>query len=98
MQAAVRDRTSARRILSTFADLASRGRQEMAIIRKPLQSDPPGKCSRWRVILYNAAKHKQEWVTVRGTRQDAESLERSLKDRVARRTYVARSERMTIKA
>lgn len=68
----------------------------MATVRKPLKNDPPGKCSRWRVILYNASKRKQDWVTVRGTRQDAQSLERVLKDKVARRTYIAKSDRSTV--
>jgi integrase len=70
----------------------------VAIVRKPLKKDPPGKCTRWRVILYNPAKHKQEWATVRGTIREAEALERQLKEKLSRRTYVTKSERMTLAA
>lgn len=70
----------------------------MTIIRKPLKIDPPGKCSRWWVVLYNPVKHRQEWVTVRGTRRDAEGVESKFKEKLARGTFVARSERMTLDA
>lgn len=67
----------------------------MAIIRAPLKSDPASKCSRWRVILYNPATHKQEWHTVSGTRRDAEAFERAQKTRVASGVYIAKAERRT---
>jgi hypothetical protein len=43
----------------------------MAIVKAPLKTDAAGKCSRWRVILYNTATHKQEWHTIAGTRRDS---------------------------
>jgi len=52
----------------------------MAIVKAPLKTDAAGKCTRWRVILYNPAKHKQEWHTVNGTRRDAEAYERGAED------------------
>jgi integrase len=67
----------------------------MAIVRAALKTDPAGKCSRWRVILYNPAKHKQEWYTVNGTRHDAEAFERQQKTRQASGVYIAKSERRT---
>ena len=30
----------------------------MAIVRAPLKTDTAGKCTRWRVILYNPTTHK----------------------------------------
>jgi integrase len=68
----------------------------MAIIRAPLKSDPASKCSRWRVILYNPATHRQEWHTIAGTRRDAEAFERDQKQKLSKGTYVARAERMTV--
>jgi integrase len=70
----------------------------MTIIRKPLKADTPGKCSRWWVVLYNPTRHRQEWVTVRGTRRDAEGIESQFKEKLARGTFVARSERMALDA
>ena len=67
----------------------------MAIARAPLKTDATGKCSRWRVILYNPDTHKQEWHTVNGTRRDAEAFERQQKTRLASGVYIARSERRT---
>lgn len=67
----------------------------MAIRRAPLKTDAAGKCSRWRVILYNPATHKQEWHTVGGTRRDAEAFERQQKTRLASGVYIARTERRT---
>jgi integrase len=64
-------------------------------IKAPLKVDPPGKCSRWRVILYNTAKHKQEWHTANGTRREAEAFERAQKTRVASGIYIAKSDRRT---
>lgn len=68
----------------------------MAIVKAPLKSDATGKCSRWRVILYNPATHKQEWHTVNGTRKDAEGFERDQETRLSKGTYVARAERLTV--
>jgi integrase len=70
----------------------------MAIVRKPLKTDPPGKCSRWWVIIYNPAKHRHEWVTIRGTLRDAEEVERKSQERLGRGTFVTRRERMTVAA
>ena len=41
------------------------------IKRAPLKTDPPGKCSRWHVIVYNKETKKYDWHTIRGTRDDA---------------------------
>lgn len=68
----------------------------MAIVRAPLKTDPGSKCTRWRVILYNPATHKQEWHTIEGTRRDAEAFERQQKEKLSRGTYVAKAERMTV--
>jgi integrase len=67
----------------------------MAILKAPLKADAAGKCSRWRVILYNPTTHKQEWHTVNGTRRDAEAFERQQKTRVASGVYIAKAERRT---
>jgi integrase len=67
----------------------------MAIQRAPRKSDASGKCSRWRVILYNPTTHKQEWHTVDGTRREAEAFERAQKTRLGNGSYIARSERRT---
>jgi integrase len=67
----------------------------MAIIKVPLKTDAAGKCTRWRVILYNPATHKHEWHTVNGTRRDAEAFERQQKTRQASGVYIAKSERRT---
>src|SRR5215469_13326310 len=67
----------------------------MAILKAQLKADATGKCSRWRVILYNPATHKPEWHTVSGTRRDAEAFERQQKTRVASGVYIAKSERRT---
>ena len=50
------------------------------IRRAPLKTDPPGKCNRWHVIVYNRKTRKHEWHTVRGTRGNAKDLERRLAD------------------
>ena len=62
----------------------------MAIVKAPLKTDPPGKCSRWRVILYNPATKKHDWHTVAGTKADAQRFERDNKTKVENRTYVRR--------
>jgi integrase len=53
------------------------------IKRAPLKKDPPGQCSRWRVIVYNKQTKKYDWHTVRGTRADAKALERKTFEEVA---------------
>jgi integrase len=67
----------------------------MAIIKAPLKTDAASKCTRWRVILYNPATHKQEWHTVNGTRREAEAFERQQKNRLASGIYVAKTDRRT---
>jgi integrase len=67
----------------------------MAIVKAPLKTDAAGKCTRWRVILYNPASHKQEWHTVSGTRRDAKAFERQQRTRLASGVYIARAERRT---
>jgi integrase len=67
----------------------------MAIIRAPLKTDAAGKSSRWRVIIFNPARHKQEWHTVSGTRRDAEAFERQQKSRLASGVYIAKIDRRT---
>ncbi len=69
----------------------------MAIVKAPMKSDASGKCTRWRVILYNPATRKQEWHTVNGTRRDAQSYERQQKNRLASGIYIAKTERRTFK-
>jgi integrase len=68
----------------------------VAIVRAPLKADPPGKCSRWRVVIYNRYTHKHEWHSVAGTKADAESFERKLQTKLGARTYVPKVERMTL--
>jgi integrase len=46
------------------------------IKRAPLKKDPPGKCSRWHVVVYNKETKKHDWHTVRGTRDDAKAFKR----------------------
>jgi integrase len=67
----------------------------MAIQKAPLKTDAASKCSRWRVILYNPATHKQEWHTVNGTRREAEAFERQQKTRLASGVYIAKTDRRT---
>ena len=50
----------------------------------PLKKDPPGKCTRWHVVVYNKEKKKYDWRTVRGTRDDAKALKRKFEN--AKRT------------
>jgi len=61
----------------------------MAIQRAPRSTDPKGKCTRWRVIVYNRHTKKQEWHTVEGGKRDAEAFEASLKQRLRSNAYVA---------
>jgi integrase len=67
----------------------------MAIVKAPLKTDTAGKCSRWRVIVYNPRTGKQDWHTVEGTRRDAQVYERKQKTRLASKTYIAKSDRRT---
>jgi integrase len=67
----------------------------MAIVRTPLKTDAAGKCTRWRVILYNKSTAKHEWHTVNGTRRDAEAFERSQKTRLGNGSYISKTERRT---
>lgn len=67
----------------------------MAIQKAPLKTDAASKCTRWRVILYNPATHKQEWHTVNGTRREAEAFERQQKTRLASGVYIAKTDRRT---
>jgi len=67
----------------------------MAIQKAPLKTDAASKCTRWRVILYNPATHKQEWSTVNGTRREAEAFERQQKTRLASGVYIAKTDRRT---
>jgi integrase len=68
----------------------------MAIVRAPLKTDAAGKCTRWRVIIYNPDKGKQEWHTIAGTRRDAEAYERSQKTRLASGVYISKTARRTL--
>ena len=47
------------------------------------------------MILYNPAKHKQEWHTVNGTKKDAVTFGRQQKTRQSSGGYIAKSERRT---
>jgi integrase len=67
----------------------------MAIVKAPLKTDSPGKCSRWRVIIFNPGTHKQEWHTVSGTRKEAQAFERQQKNRLASGIYIAKVDRRT---
>src|SRR6267378_6320115 len=68
----------------------------MAIVKTPLKTDAAGKCSRWRVIIFNPHTHRQEWHTLRGTKRDAEAFERDQLTRLGAGTYVAKAERLTL--
>jgi hypothetical protein len=48
------------------------------IKRAPLKKDPPGKCSRWQVAIYNTETKQKDWHTVRGTKEDARAVERRI--------------------
>ena len=65
----------------------------MAIVRFPLKTDPEGKCTRWKVSIYNRATHRAEWTTVRGKLSDAQAFERQQKSRQASGVYISRRER-----
>jgi len=65
------------------------------IKRIPLKKDPPGQCSRWRVIVYNMQTKKYDWHTVRGTRADAKALERKFEDAKRKGEYAGPLARKT---
>ena len=65
------------------------------IKRIPLSNDPRGKCSRWRVIVYNKETKKYDLHTVRGTREDAKALERKFEDAKRKGEYTGPLERRT---
>ncbi len=44
--------------------------------RAPLKVDRVGKCTRWRVVVYNRNTKQYKWHTVRGTKREAKALER----------------------
>jgi integrase len=67
----------------------------MAIVKAPLKTDAAGRCTRWRVIIYNPATHRQEWHTINGTRREAQAFERGQKNRLASGIYIAKSDRRT---
>lgn len=70
----------------------------MAIIKAALKRERKnGKCTRWRVIVYNRHTHKQEWFTVEGTMREAEAFERQQKDKLRAGTYIAKLDRKTFK-
>jgi integrase len=70
----------------------------MAIVKAPRATDSPGRCTRWRVILYNPATHKQEWTTIDGSKRDAETYERQQKEKLRTGAYISRTKRMTFEA
>lgn len=65
------------------------------IKRDPLKKDPPGQCTRWRVIVYNTETKKHDWHTIRGTRADAKALERKFEDAKRKGDYAGPLERKT---
>jgi hypothetical protein len=65
------------------------------IKRAPLKTDPPGKCSRWHVIIYNRETKKNDWHTVRSTRADAKTLERKFENAKQSGKYTVGLERKT---
>jgi hypothetical protein len=65
------------------------------IKRAPLKKDPPGKCSRWHVVVYNKETKKYDWHTIRGTREDAKALERKFESAKKNDEYIGRPERKT---
>jgi integrase len=61
----------------------------------PLKKDPPGKCSRWHVVVYNKETRQKIWHTVRGTKADAKALERKFEDAKRKGEYTGYLERKT---
>lgn len=67
----------------------------MAIVPAPKATDTKGKCTRWRVILYDRHTHKQEWHTIDGGKREAEAFERQQKEKLRAGTYIAKATRKT---
>jgi hypothetical protein len=67
------------------------------IKRVPLKRDPPGKCSRWRVVIYNKETKQKNWYTIRGTIDDAKALERKFESAKSSGEYTGPLERKTFK-
>jgi len=65
------------------------------IKRAPLKKDPPGKCSRWYVVVYNKEKKKRDWHTVRGTRDDAKAFKRKFENAKRNGDYCGPIDRRT---
>jgi len=65
------------------------------IKRHPLKNDPPGKCSRWRVVIYNRETKQKNWYTIRGTIADAKALERKFETAKRNSEYTGPLERKT---
>ena len=65
------------------------------IKRAPLKKDPPGKCSRWHVVVYNKETKKHDWHTVRGTRDDAKAFKRKFESAKLNGDYSGSVERRT---
>jgi len=65
------------------------------IKRAPLKKDPPGKCSRWHVLVYNPETKQKDWHTVRGTKDEAKALERKFENAKKNGEYVGTPERKT---
>jgi integrase len=65
------------------------------IKRAPLKKDPPGKCSRWHVVVYNTETKQKDWHTIRGTRDDAKALLRKFESAKKNGEYVGPPERKT---
>lgn len=63
------------------------------IKRAPLKKDPPGKCSRWHVVVYNKETKKHDWHTVRGTRDDAKAFKRNFESAKQNGDYIGPLER-----
>ena len=67
----------------------------MAIVKAPLKTDAAGKCTRWRIVLYNSQTHRQESFTIVGGRRDAVAFERQQKTRLRSGVYISRTQRRT---
>ena len=65
----------------------------MAIIKAPLTTDTPGKCSRWRVVLY--VKGKQEWTT-HPSKGDAQEYERAQRSKLKSGAFIARTDKVSV--
>jgi len=63
------------------------------IKRSPLKKDPPGKCSRWHVVVYNKETKKRDWHTIRGTKDDAKEFKRRFESAKLNGDYIGPLER-----